>query len=208
MPAPDSSSPAPSEAAGAQRIFYTDYRAPRIGEPGCTEAEANRFGTCISSKLSFADPDGSNPRELFPGDGEFRTLIAVSMAGDSLVFYGPVEIDGQLVGAAHLAQIGPAGDIVNSRLAGNEVLDDGCEGLCASDSEFAFSPDGTRLAYVRSERQGDEDYETVIALQDVATGEVRQQHRDLHTLQDLLDAIKSIHEWVQTKGQAVPGRGT
>lgn len=43
---------------------------------------------------------------------------------------------------------------------------------------------------------------------DVATGEVRQQHRDLHTLQDLLDAIKSIHEWVRTKGEAVPGRAT
>lgn len=172
VPPPDSPSPAPSEAAGPERVFYTDYRAPRVGEPGCTEANANRFGTCISSKLWIADSDGSSPRELFPGDEAFRTLVAVSMAGDSLVFSGPAEINGQTVGAAHLARIGPAGDIVDSRLVSNEVLDDGCEGLCASDSEFAFSPDGSRLAYVRFEREGDEDYETVIAVQDVVTGEV------------------------------------
>ncbi|MDX6314121.1 MAG: hypothetical protein QOF44_3585 [Streptomyces sp.] len=36
---------------------------------------------------------------------------------------------------------------------------------------------------------------------DVATGQVRQQHRDLCTFQDLLDAIETIHEWIRTKGE-------
>ncbi|WP_236243896.1 hypothetical protein [Streptomyces sp. CC210A] len=36
---------------------------------------------------------------------------------------------------------------------------------------------------------------------DMATGQVRQQHRDLCTFQDLLDAIKTIHEWIRTKGE-------
>ena len=172
VPGPDEPSPTPSEAARAQRVFYTDYRAPRVGEAGCTEASANRFGTCISSKIVVADSDGSDPRELLPDDQEPRTLVAVSTAGDSLVFYGPAEIDGRPIGASHLAELGPDGSVLPTRVVSDEVLDEGCEGLCASDAEFAFSPDGTRLAYVRSERQGDEDYETVIALQDVASGEV------------------------------------
>lgn len=36
---------------------------------------------------------------------------------------------------------------------------------------------------------------------DVATGQVREQHRDLRTFQDLLDAIETIHEWVRIKGE-------
>lgn len=36
---------------------------------------------------------------------------------------------------------------------------------------------------------------------DMATGQVRQQHRDLCTFQDLLDAIETIHEWIRIKGE-------
>ncbi|GAA1921620.1 hypothetical protein GCM10009716_32770 [Streptomyces sodiiphilus] len=39
---------------------------------------------------------------------------------------------------------------------------------------------------------------------DVATGQVRRQHRDLHTFLDLLDAIESTHEWIRTKGGRYP----
>ncbi len=31
---------------------------------------------------------------------------------------------------------------------------------------------------------------------DVKTGQVRQQHRDLRTCQDVLDAIETIREWI------------
>ncbi|MGW6060435.1 hypothetical protein [Streptomyces sp. NPDC055189] len=34
----------------------------------------------------------------------------------------------------------------------------------------------------------------------VATGVVRQEHRDLHTGQDLLDAIETICVWMRSKG--------
>lgn len=40
---------------------------------------------------------------------------------------------------------------------------------------------------------------------DVATGRVRRQHRDLRTFEELLDAIETIREWIQTKGEAAPG---
>ncbi|MFK4155101.1 hypothetical protein ACI2LV_24325 [Streptomyces fungicidicus] len=36
---------------------------------------------------------------------------------------------------------------------------------------------------------------------DMATGQVRQQHRDLCTFQDLIDAIETIHEWIRIKGE-------
>lgn len=41
---------------------------------------------------------------------------------------------------------------------------------------------------------------------DAATGQVRQQHRDLHTFQDLLDAIESIYEWTDKGTTAAPER--
>ncbi|MFI2350649.1 hypothetical protein ACH492_27130 [Streptomyces sp. NPDC019443] len=36
---------------------------------------------------------------------------------------------------------------------------------------------------------------------DVATGRVRRQHRGLRTVEELLDAIETIREWIQTKGE-------
>jgi hypothetical protein len=173
QPSPLPVVPAPSEHASApERVFYTEYRESHVGDPGCTEADANRFGSCVSSKLWVADPAGGNARELLPGDSERRRLVAVSARGDALAFEGPAEIEGQAVGATYVAHIGFAGDIVDSRVASNLVLDEGCDGVCAYDGEFAFSPDGTRLAYVRAARQGEEDYQTVVAVQEVATGDV------------------------------------
>ncbi|MEU4265247.1 hypothetical protein ACYCCF_15010 [Streptomyces argenteolus] len=39
---------------------------------------------------------------------------------------------------------------------------------------------------------------------DVATGCVRQKHRDLRTFEELLNAIESVHEWIQMKGEWFP----
>ncbi|MEV0035269.1 hypothetical protein [Streptomyces sp. NPDC050804] len=46
--------------------------------------------------------------------------------------------------------------------------------------------------------------ETELEYGDVATGQVRQQHRDLRTFQDLLNAIEGIHGWIQTEGGRLP----
>lgn len=96
----------------------------------------------------------------------------VSDSGDVIVFTTLAQLDGQPISATHLAKLGPASDVLATSIVSHEVLDDGCDGLCAFDSEFAFSPDGSRLAYVRASRQGGEDYSTVTAIQDVATGQV------------------------------------
>jgi WD40-like Beta Propeller Repeat len=173
VPSIDATLPEPSAAPGAPaRVFYTVYEERRVGDEGCTDANAGRFGTCTSSRIWMADADGSNARELFPDSVDRLSIVDVSGSGDALIFSGPTQIDGQPVSATHVAELGPASDVLATRVISHEVLDDGCVGLCAFDSEFAFSPDGTRLAYVRASRQGEEDYATVIAIQDVATGQV------------------------------------
>ena len=111
-------------------------------------------------------------RELFPESTDHRSIVDVSNSGDAIVFIAPAQINGQPIPATHLAELGPAGDVLATRVVSHEVIDDGCIGICIYDDEFAFSPDGTRLAYVRASRRGEEDYSTVIAVQDVATGEV------------------------------------
>lgn len=40
---------------------------------------------------------------------------------------------------------------------------------------------------------------------DVATSQVRREHRDLRTFEDLLDAIETICEWFQPKDEAAAG---
>ena len=175
VPSQDAITPTPSDAATKpEHVFYTVFEEVRLGDEGCTEADASRFGSCASSRIWVADPDGSNARELFPDSTDHRSILDVSAAGDALVFMAPADVDGQPVSGTHLAEIVPAGDVLATSIVSHEVLNDGCDGLCAFDSAFAFSPDGTRLSYVRASRQGEEDYSTVLAIQDVASGEVME----------------------------------
>ncbi|MEU9110674.1 hypothetical protein AB0D04_02445 [Streptomyces sp. NPDC048483] len=37
----------------------------------------------------------------------------------------------------------------------------------------------------------------------IRTGQVRQQHRDLRTVEDLLDAIETLHDWLVRPGTGV-----
>lgn len=187
VPSLDASSPSPSDAPPAARVFYTVYEELRLGDEGCTKANAGRFGTCTSSRIWFADPDGGNAHPLFPESENRLSVVDVSGSGDKMVFTGPEEIDGQPITAPHLADLGPDGSVLPGRVVSNDILDEGCVGLCAFDSEFRFSPDGTRLAYVRASRRGDEDYATVIAVQDVANGQVVELESTRASAQDGYD---------------------
>jgi len=174
VPSLDATPPSTSAAPPAARVLYTVDEELRLGDEGCTKANAGRFGTCTSSRIWFADPDGGNAQPLFPESEDQLSVMDVSSLGDKMVFTGPEVIDGQPISAPHLADLGPDGSVLPGRVVSNVVLDEGCVGLCAYDSEFRFSPDGTRLAYVHASRRGDEDYATVIAVQDVANGRVTE----------------------------------
>ena len=146
----------------------------QIGDEGCTAANARRFGkTCTTSQLWVADADGGNARELFPESTDYRSIIDVSPTGDAMVFMAPADIDGQTVSASYLATLGPTGDVIDARVISNDVPDGACEGLCGMDSWHAFSPDGSHLAFVRFVRRDPApEYGAVIAIMDLATGEV------------------------------------
>ena len=172
VPPLNDSSPTPARAAVPGRVFYTVQEGLRIGDEGGTDANAGRFGTCTRSRIWAADADGTNASELFPESTDRRTLVDVSDAGDAVLFTGLTQINGQSINGTYLAELGPAGQVLSTRLVSHELLDDGCVGLCAEDTWFTFSPDGSRLAYVHLSRKGDEDFGTAIAIQEVATGQI------------------------------------
>ena len=173
VPSLDATAPTPSDTTvEPEHVFYTVREALQVGDKGCTQANANRFSkTCASSRIWVADPDGGNPRELFPESTDNRSIVDVSATGAAMVFTAPTQVDGKLVGASHIAELGPAGDVLATRVVSHDVLDDGCIGVCAFDGAFAFSPDGTRLAYMRTSHQGEDPETTVIAIRDISSGE-------------------------------------
>ena len=173
VPSLDATAPTPSDSAAApELVFYTVFTHTRVGDEGCTEANAGRSGSCFSSRIWVAGTDGGNSRELFPESTDQRSILDVSSSGNAMVFTAPTQINGQPISASHLADLGPAGDVLATRVISNEVLDDGCVGVCANDYQFAFSPDGGRLAYVRASHQGEDPETTVIAIRELSTGEL------------------------------------
>ena len=120
----------------------------------------------------MADADGRNARELFPETTDYRSIVDVSNSGDAMVFTAPTLINGQPIGASHLADLGPDGDVLATSVISLEVFNDGCADVCTNDYAFAFSPDGTRLAYVRASHQGEDPETTVVVVRDVSTGDM------------------------------------
>jgi Tol biopolymer transport system component len=172
VPSIDATKPIPSNVAlKAEHVFYTVFEQTHVGDEGCTEPNATRL-RCTSSRIWVADPDGGNARELFPETTDHRSIVDVSNSGDAMVFTAPAQIDGQQIGASHIAELGPAGDVLATSVISFEVFNDGCVDVCANDYAFAFSPDGTRLAFVRASHQGEDPETTVVAVRDVSTGEV------------------------------------
>jgi WD40 repeat protein len=170
-PSLDATNQAPSDPAiEPEHVFYTVLETTFVGDEGCTEPNAGR--SCTSSRIWVADADGGNATELFPESTDLRSIMDVSSSGDSMVFSAPTQINGQPISASHLAELGPAGDVLATRVISHEVLDEGCVGVCAYDTSFVFSPDGTRLAFVRTGHQGEDAETSVIAIQDVSTGNV------------------------------------
>jgi Tol biopolymer transport system component len=173
VPSLDATEPIPSEVAmEPEHVFYTVFEELHVGDEGCTEANAGRFGRCTSSRIWVADADGGNARELFPESTDRRSIVDLSPAGDAMVFTAPTLIDGQPVGASHIADLGPAGDVLSTSVISFEAFNDGCVDVCASEYAFAFSPDGTRIAYVRASHQGEDPETTVMAIRDISSGEV------------------------------------
>ena len=142
----------PSTTAALGRIVYSRETLLRNGEEDCTTLPA---GTCRRTDVFVANADGSDERLLVPG--QHSQLLAVSR-DDSHVLVRLRDPDGD-----HLYLT----DATGSTLQRFETR---CDAPCSGDFDFAFSPDGARLATLRTRT----DETSLIAVIDVATGAVEE----------------------------------
>ena len=165
---PDSSvQPSPVEAQG--RVVYTRWRWLANGEEDCTDAVA-----CFRTSVFSANQDGSDQRELVPGPRS--ELLAMPPDGSSMLI-GVLQSDGTyevLINDAHGSEF--------------QVVDL-CGDVPCENRGFAFSPDGTALAFVRS-FPGDSG-ETVIAILNLGSGVVEELDSTRATNPDLGDLCHS-----------------
>ena len=146
------SSAEPSPALVQGRIVYTQWRWLAIGEEDCRTQTA-----CVRSSVFTVNQDGSDERELVPGPRS--EVLAMPPDGSSMLI-GVMQPDGDY-------------EILINDARGSEfqVLDLCGEVPCESRG-FAFSPGGTKLAFVRTV-PGDGG-ETVIAILHLRSGVVEE----------------------------------
>ncbi len=157
-------------------VFYTVYREIRAGDPGCDAGDANHFDSCISIRIWVANPDGTDARELLPDRTEDAQLVTMSVDGRRMIFtaWGG---ENEAAYSHYLADVvGPDPQLANVEVLSTEVHGPNCEGPCASDVEFSFSPDGARLAFVRHRAgaSGAAVPDTVVAIMDMETRAVTE----------------------------------
>ena len=146
------SSAEPSPAPVQGRIVYTQWRWLAIGEEDCRTQTA-----CVRSSVFTVNQDGSDERELVPGPRS--EVLAMPPDGSSM-----------LIGVLQ-----PNGDyeiLINDGHGSEFQVLDLCGEVPCEGRGFAFSPDGTELAFVRT-LPGDGD-ETVIAILHLRSGVVEE----------------------------------
>jgi Tol biopolymer transport system component len=157
QPAPDAVLPSPSAEAsfvpgGAGLIAYTVIEPL---EPGVDCSDSFVTVSCFLPRLWVSNPDGTDAHELFPNREGRQGVAAWSPDGSQLLFSE------------------------DNRGSAGLMLTDGsgsepqplCDGPCSGFDGVVFSPDGSRLAFVR---YGSEEGASVIATMDLATGVVTE----------------------------------
>ena len=150
---PSPSAEASSLPAGQGLVAYTEIEAL---EPGVDCTDSFVSVSCFRPRLWVSNADGSDAHELFPNRPGRQTAVAWSPDGSRLLFS-----EDSL----------PTAGLMLTDPAGSEpvlVLDDTCEDVtCADIDSVTFSPDGTRIAFLRLVENG-----SLIATMDLATGSV------------------------------------
>jgi len=168
QPAPDavllpSTTAIPSPSAGPSLVPEAQgliaYTAIEALQPGvdCTDSFVSI--SCFRPRVWISSADGTHAHELFPNIPGRQGVVAWSHDGRQLLFTGDnPESSGLMLTDASGAEPQP--------------LDAICEGSCSGFDGVVFSPDGSRLAFVRY--GGDEAMTSVIATMDLATGAISE----------------------------------
>ena len=151
----------PSASPPSDLVAYL-VREPLLpGQGTCLEEGPSRI--CAVNNIYLANRDGSNAQFLPPAE-EFgsRDLKGWSADGSRLLVTSIV-----VFGNTELQIIDLSGAVLQS-FTHNEL----CPSPCAGIDGFSLSPDGARIAFIRS--APDADNSTVVAILDVASREVTE----------------------------------
>jgi hypothetical protein len=149
-PEPSASAQASSTAAPG-RIVYSRWKTLRNGEGDCTTTSL----FCHRAGVFVSNDDGSGERQLLPG--LYNTLLTASRDGSSVI----------------VRMRDPDGDhvyVTDSTGALRVRLDTHCATPCSEDNGFVFSPDGARVAFLRTRT----DETSVVAIMDISLGTVAE----------------------------------
>jgi Tol biopolymer transport system component len=152
--------PTPSPAVASQVIVFTETRDLVKGEEDCTVRH------CRKTWVAMVDADGTGQRRLFPDAPPVQSVRAVAPDGSRMIVQGLNEGEDLLLNPPYLL----------TDLRGSEptLLDLQCELPCVAwIGQFAFSPDGTRIAFVRTITGVEGGPESsAVAVMDLASGQV------------------------------------
>jgi hypothetical protein len=148
----------PTSTPASGLVAYRKY-VPRKSVSGCTPGNISWFPSgsprpdaCY--RLWVSNADGTGAHELLPDQSGWQTPVAWSPDGTRLLFegfFGPYLTD-------------PSGSL--------EELRRDCKYPCGGMEGFAFSPDGSRLAFVMNSPEGTDS--VVLATMGLATRQVTQ----------------------------------
>jgi dipeptidyl aminopeptidase/acylaminoacyl peptidase len=150
LPSADASTVTPTVGPVAGVIVYTRWKTLRDGEEDCTTT----FVFCHRATVYISNADGSDEQVLVAGP--YAYVLAASPVGPTVLIRRR-DADGD---HTYLT------DVTGAPL---QRLETHCQAPCGEDwYGFTFSPDGKRLAWIRSLT----DERPVIAIMDMSTGAV------------------------------------
>jgi Tol biopolymer transport system component len=165
VPTPDAtststrpSSKVPTEPPASGLVAYRKY-VPFESVSGCTPGGASWFGSSTRPdgcyRLWVSNADGAGAHELLPDQSGHQSPVTWSPDGTRLLFEGSF---GDYL-------IDPSGSVLEEL-----PFDSMCVYPCADIEGYAFSPDGTQLAFVMN--SPDAGNSSVIATMDLATRQI------------------------------------
>jgi Tol biopolymer transport system component len=169
IPAPTTvASPPPSQAV-VQRTGLVAYTIRKQEIPGTSACPSHLSILCTIDQVWLSNADGTDAHRLFADDQRSGDVLGWSPDGSRLLYedrsHGLLLADTS--GRVTQVLVPDAGCAPPPKDQPSTTTD-----FCTSEEGFALSPDGTRVAFVRS--YANQKNATVVAILDLAAGTVRE----------------------------------